>query len=51
MTRLKSNHAAAKNQQPNGNADIDAYLIDHEFDDFLDRELLAIRELADFRNC
>jgi hypothetical protein len=31
--------------------DLEAFLIDDEFDDALDRQLLAIREsLADFRN-
>jgi hypothetical protein len=32
-------------------SDLDAILIDDEFDDFLDRHVFAIREsLADFRN-
>jgi hypothetical protein len=51
MTRLNSNCTDATKQQPGGNADLDAYLIDHEFDDFLDREFLAMSEFADFRNC
>ena len=50
MTRLNSNRTDATNQQPAGNPDLDACLVDDEFDDFLDRELLAIRDLADFRN-
>jgi hypothetical protein len=37
--------------QPIGKVDLDAYMVDDEFDDVLDRELFAIREtLADFRN-
>jgi hypothetical protein len=50
MTHLNSNHIETTKQQPGSNAGFDAYLIDDEFDDFLDRELFAIRELADFRN-
>ena len=43
--------AASSPQPPRGSAEIDAFLIDDEADDFLDREILAIREsLADFRN-
>jgi hypothetical protein len=50
MRHLDSNLTDAT-KQPSGNADLDAYLIDEAFDDFLDREMLAIREtLADFRN-
>jgi hypothetical protein len=51
MTRLNSNRSDATMQQPAGHAEFDPCLIDDEFDDFLDRELFAIREsLADFRN-
>ncbi len=51
MTRLNSNRADATKQQPAGNPDLDAYLTDDDFDDVLDREVFAIRDmLADFRN-
>jgi hypothetical protein len=51
MTRTSSNRIDTAKQQPIGNPDFDTYLIDEEFDDFLDRELFASREtLADFRN-
>lgn len=51
MIHLDSNRTDATKQQPGGNADLDAYLIDNEFDGFLDAELLAIHEtFADFRN-
>jgi hypothetical protein len=50
MTRMSNRIETAK-QQPTGKANPDAYHIDEEFDDFLDRELFALREtLADFRN-
>ena len=43
--------AAARPQSPIDAADLDAFLIDDELDDCLDREILAIREsLADFRS-
>jgi hypothetical protein len=52
MIHLDSNRIDATKQQPGGNADLNEYLIDDEFDDFLDRELLALSEtFADFRNC
>jgi hypothetical protein len=51
MTRFYSNRIDATKQQPAGNPDLDAWLIDDEFDDALDRELFAIREtLADFHH-
>jgi hypothetical protein len=50
MTRLNSNLTDATKQQSGENADLDAYIIDDEFDDFRDRELLATREFADVRN-
>jgi hypothetical protein len=51
MTRFNSNRTDATKQQPIGIADLDAYLIDDEFDDFLDRELLATCEtFVNFRN-
>ena len=50
MTRTNSNRIDMP-KQPAGALDLDACLIDDEFDDFLDRQLFAIREtLADFRN-
>jgi hypothetical protein len=43
--------ATPRHQPPRDAAAIDAFLIDDEFDDFLDRHVAAIREsLADFRN-
>jgi len=48
MQQTNSNRIDATNQ-PGGNAELDAYRIDEEFDDFLDRELLAVRDtFADF---
>jgi hypothetical protein len=47
------NHrTAATGCQPlDDSADLDAFLIDDEFDDALDRQFFAIREsLADYRN-
>ncbi len=50
MTRLSSNRADAT-QQPVGNPEFNAYLIDEDFDDFLDRQIADLRESpADFRN-
>jgi hypothetical protein len=46
-------HRTAKphRQPPMAAAEIDASLLEDEFDDFLDRHVAAIREsLADFRN-
>jgi hypothetical protein len=47
-----SQHVTAARQQPTRDAArIESPLVDEEFDDFLDREIFAIREsLADFRN-
>jgi hypothetical protein len=43
--------AAPKHQPPTHAVQLDAFLIDDEFDDFLDRHELALREsLAEFRN-
>jgi hypothetical protein len=43
--------ATTTHQPPMADAEIDPCLIDDEFDDFLDRELPALREtLADFRS-
>ena len=53
MPHLNNPRAAATRHQPPVEAalDPDAFLIDDEFDDYLDRHVLAIREsLADFRN-
>jgi hypothetical protein len=52
MTYQPSHHPAAPRHQPPRDADaLDAFLLDDELDDFLDRHVAAIREsLADFRN-
>ena len=53
MTYQPSHHhtAPASQRPPLAAADLDACLIDEEFDDVLDRQLFALREtLADFRN-
>ena len=51
MTHLDSNRTAATSDRPLGGIDPDAFLIDDEFDDTLDRQVAAIREsLADIRN-
>ena len=43
--------AAASHQPPMADADLDAFLIDDEFEDSLDRHIAAIHEsLADYRN-
>jgi hypothetical protein len=43
--------ATPHHQPPRDAAEIDAFLLDDEFDDFLDRHVATIREsLADFRN-
>lgn len=43
--------ATTRPHRPMDAAEIDALLLDDEADDFLDRQLVAIREsLADFRN-
>jgi hypothetical protein len=43
--------AASHHQPPTDAVQLDAFLIDAEFDDFLDRHVLAVREsLAEFRN-
>ena len=47
------NHRSAANrpQPPMDAAEIDALLIDDDFDDALDRQIAALREsMADFRN-
>ncbi len=50
MIRLNSYRTDAT-KQPSGIAELDAYLIDDEFDDYIDREILAIREtFADCHN-
>jgi len=48
MQHTNSNRTDATQQQLD-NANLDAYLIDEEFDDFIDCELLAIRET--FADC
>jgi hypothetical protein len=49
MIHLDSNRNAGTNDRPL--TDLDAFLIDDEFDDALDRHLFEIREsLASFRN-
>lgn len=52
MTYQPSHRPATPRHEPPIDAGAtDAFLIDDEFDDFLDRELFSIREtLADFRN-
>ena len=52
MTHLNSHRTAANRPHPPAHAaDLDAFLIDDEFDDFLDSHVAEIREsLADFRN-
>jgi len=43
--------AATRHQPPMDAADLDDFLVDDEFDDFLDTEIAAFRDsLADFRN-
>jgi hypothetical protein len=52
MIYQPSHRTAAPSHQPPMDADaLDAFLLDDEFDDFLDRHVAAICEsLADFRN-
>jgi hypothetical protein len=52
MPYQPSHRPAANRPQPRIDAaEVDALLIDDEFDDFLDSHIAAIREsLADFRN-
>jgi hypothetical protein len=51
MTRTNSHRNEPAKHQPSGNRNFDAYLIDDEDDDFLDRYLADFREsLADFRS-
>jgi hypothetical protein len=51
MTRTNSNHNEMAKQPHVGTVDLDAYLIDDEDDEFLDRTLADFREsLADFRS-
>jgi hypothetical protein len=50
MTRLNSHRNDPAKQPPIGKIDLDAYLIDEDFDNFLDRDVLAYRDLADLRN-
>jgi hypothetical protein len=50
MIRSNSNRSDAT-KQPGSADNPDACLIDDEFDDMLDREFFAIREIAGFCNC
>ena len=50
MTRLYRHRNDPAKQPSMRKLDLDAYLIDDEFDDFLDRDVLAYRDLADLRN-
>jgi hypothetical protein len=50
MTRLNRHRNDPAKQPPIGKNDLDAYLIDEEFDNVLDRDVLAYRDLADLRN-
>ena len=44
-------HATSDMPQSGFDPSLDSFVIDDEFDDFLDRHVFAIREsLADFRN-
>jgi hypothetical protein len=52
MKHLGSNRTAGTNDRPLTGIDPDVFLIDDEFDDFLDRQVFALREsLSDYRNC
>jgi hypothetical protein len=52
MTRFNNNPIDTMKHQPGDNVNFDAYLIDDEFDDVLDRQLLAIGDaFADVPNC
>ena len=52
MTHLDSNRTVPTSDRPLAGIDPDAFILDDEFDDSLDRQLFAIREsLTDFRNC
>jgi hypothetical protein len=52
MTYQPSHRTAApRHQPPTDAAAPDAFLLDDEFDDFLDRQIASLRESpADFRN-
>jgi hypothetical protein len=51
MTHLDNNRTARTSDKPLTGIDLDAFLIDDEFDDSLDRQFFVIREsLADYRN-
>jgi hypothetical protein len=53
MTYRPSHHCTtpASQRPPLAAAELDAFLIDEEFDEFLDREIASFREtLADFRS-
>ncbi len=52
MTHLSNERIdTTRHQPPADDFDLDAFLIDDEFDDFLDRHVAGIREsLNDFRN-
>jgi hypothetical protein len=51
MTNRNNHRNARTSDTPLTGIDLDAFLIDDEFDDSLDRHVSAIREsLADFRN-
>ena len=52
MTYQPSHRPATPRHQPPMDDDaLDAFLLDDEFDDFLDRQIASLREsLADFRN-
>ena len=52
MTYQPSHHTATLSHRPPMDADaLDAFLLDDEFDDVLDRQIASLREApADFRN-
>ncbi len=50
MIHLHSNRTDTPSYQPPKDADLDAFLIDDEFDDLLDSQIASLRELADLHN-
>ncbi len=50
MSRQSSHRIDTAKEQPIGKIDLDGYLIDEDFDDFLDHDVLAYCDLADLRN-
>jgi hypothetical protein len=51
MQHTGNHRTAGTNDRPLTGIDLDAFLLDDEFEDSLDRQIFDIREsLADFRN-